>query len=280
METVKNAGIQKRQTTAAAKEQKSVKDWLTAYSGEISKALPAQVGPGRFQRICMTALTQNPLLGSCSPASFIGAVLNSAQLGLEPNTPLGQAYLIPYRNNKKGCYEVQFQIGYRGMIELARRSGQIAMIKAHSVRQNDEFSYELGLNPGIHHVPAKGDRGPVIAYYAFYKTKDGDFDFEVAYKDEIEAHRRKYSKAKNSPWNTEFDAMAKKTLLKRVLKFAPVSTEVARQIQSDESIKSFDKDHPDLAKDMTVIPDEMVLEADYEEMPGEDPETGEIKDAA
>lgn len=244
-----------------AVQDKSVKGYLKVYEGEIAKALPSQVGPERFHRICMTALTQNAALGACTPASFIGAVLNAAQLGLEPNTPLGQAYLIPYKD------KCTFQLGYRGMIELARRSGQIALIKAHAVHKNDEFEYELGLDPKLRHVPARGDRGEVIGYYAFYKTKDGDFDFEVATREEIEAHRHKYSKARNSPWNTEFDAMAKKTLIKRVLKYAPLSTDVARQIQTDESVKTFDPaaDSCELMKDLTLAPDEMVIEAEYTE---------------
>ena len=271
-----NAGsIGRTGAAAPANREKGVKDYLKVYGGEIAKALPSQIGAERFQRICMTALTQNATLAKCTPQSFIGAVLNAAQLGLEPNTPLGQAYLIPYGN------QCTFQLGYRGMIELARRSGQIALIKAHEVYENDEFEYELGLDPKLRHVPAKGDRGKVVCYYAFYKTKDGDFDFEVASKREMEAHKTKYSKARNSPWVTDFDSMAKKTLIKRVLKYAPVSTEIARQIQTDESVKSFDPHAgDDLMKDLTLAPNE-IIDAEFEvsevkEDPGIDPVTGEV----
>lgn len=277
MKAPANTGsIARTATKTPAQREKGVKDYLKVYSGEIAKALPSQIGAERFHRICMTALTQNTQLASCTPASFIGAVLNAAQLGLEPNTPLGQAYLIPYAG------KCTFQLGYRGMIELARRSGQIALIKAHEVYENDEFDYELGLDPKLRHIPAKGDRGKVVSYYAFYKTKDGDFDFEVATRQEMEEHRRKYSKARNSPWVSEFDAMAKKTLIKRVLKYAPVSTEVARQIQTDETVKSFDPHAGDeLMKDLTLIPSE-VIDAEYEvseetdtSEKETDPETGE-----
>ncbi|WP_305138590.1 recombinase RecT [Dubosiella newyorkensis] len=251
---VKNTGdIQKK------REPKSTKDWLKVYEGEIAKALPTQVGPERFNRICATMLTANPKLAQCTPESFIGAVLNSAQLGLEPNTPLGEAYLIPYGNN------VQFILGYRGMIRLARNSGEIAMIKAHAVHANDEFHYELGLNPNITHVPASGDRGPVIAYYAFYKTKDGDFDFEVDTKAALEAHGRKYSKTyAKGPWTTDFDAMAKKTLIKRVLKFAPLNTEIAIKIAQDETVKNYNPKESEIMSDMTLVQDEPI-EAEYEE---------------
>lgn len=270
---------------AKAGKPKDIKGWLKAYSNEIAKALPAQIGPDRFNRICASALTANPKLGECTPASFIGAVLNSAQLGLEPNTPLGQAYLIPYKN--KGVLECQFQVGYRGLIQLARNSGEIALIKAHTIYENDEFNYELGLNPSISHIPARTNRGKAVGYYAFYKTKDGDFDFEVAWKDEIEAFARKYSmayaKGWTSPWTTNFDEMAKKTLIKRVLKYAPVATEKARQIENDTTIKRFDPAAEDeMMKDLSLVQDQTVIEVEYEESDIDaktDPVTGEVQDA-
>lgn len=274
-------GMISRQTAqTVAKTDTSVKGYLKRYTEEIGKALPSQVGPERFQRICMTALTQNSELAKCTPASFIGAVLTAAQLGLDPNTPLGHAYLIPYGG------KCTFQIGYRGMIELARRSGEIAMIKAHSVHKNDFFRYTLGLNPTLEHEPAEGDRGPVVAYYAFYKTKDGDFDFEVMTKAEVEQHRATYSKARKSPWNTEFDAMAKKTVLKKVLKYAPLSTEIMRRMATDESVKTFNPAaEDDSMKDLTLMPNDMAIDAEFEEADEDsqadvDPQTGEVKEEA
>jgi recombination protein RecT len=220
----------------------------------------------------MTAVTANPKLATCTPQSFIGAVMNAAQLGLEPNTPLGQAYLIPYGN------QCQFQVGYKGLIQLARNSGQISLIKAYTVYKNDDFSYELGLDPSIHHVPATGDRGPAIAYYAFYKTKDGDFDFEVMTKEEVLAHKEKYVKAKNSPWNTEFDEMAKKTVLKKVLKYAPLATETQRAISQDNSIKNFDTQDVDAMKDMQLVPAEEVEYVEVVEAATEEPQSGNSSD--
>ena len=93
--------------------------------------------------------------------------MQAAQLGVEPNTPIGQAYLIPYGN------QVQFQLGYKGLIDLAYRSGEVQSIQAHEVHENDTFEYELGLNPKLKHVPAMKDRGPVILYYAVIKLKNG-----------------------------------------------------------------------------------------------------------
>ena len=105
----KNKLAQRQETAAAAKPGKSIAEWIVAMKPQIKKALPSVITPDRFTRMALTAVAQNPKLGDCSPASFCGAMLQAAQLGLEPNTPLGQAYLIPFRN--KGQMEAQFQLG-------------------------------------------------------------------------------------------------------------------------------------------------------------------------
>lgn len=214
---------------ATAKKTMQIKDYIKAYEKEIAKALPSVLTPERFSRIATTAVTQTPALATCTPQSFIGAMLTAAQLGLEPNTPLGQAYLIPYGNN---C---QFQLGYRGLIELAHRSGDIKSIEAHVVYANDEFDFEFGLNPRLKHKPAKKDRGDAVWVYAVYHTKDDGFGFEVMSVEDINKHRAKYSKAKSSPWDSAWEEMAKKTVIKKVLKFAPLKTEFVRAMVSDET---------------------------------------------
>jgi recombination protein RecT len=214
---------------AKANKPMQIKDYIKSYEREIAKALPSVLTPERFSRIATTAVTQNPALASCTPQSFIGAMLTAASMGLEVNSPLGHAYLIPYGNN---C---QFQLGYRGMIELAHRSGDIKSIEAHVVYANDEFDFEFGLNPKLKHKPAKKDRGDATWVYAVYRTKDDGYGFEVMSVEDINRHRAKYSKAKNSPWDSEWEGMAKKTVLKRVLKYAPLKTEFVRAMASDET---------------------------------------------
>ena len=192
-------------------------------------------------------------------------MMNSAQLGLEPNTPLGQAYLIPYKNH--GTLEAQFQIGYKGLIDLAYRSGQVKTIYAEAVYENDEFEYELGLNPKLVHKPAIKDRGDVIYYYAVFKLTNGGEGFTVMSKDDIERHKNRFSKAANagfSPWSTNYDEMAKKTVIKKVLKYAPLSTDIQSQIAQDETIKR------DISADMTLVNDEV----EYVDVVDE--ETGEV----
>lgn len=262
MSNVKNA-LASKASGQAAKPGKSIKQLLIAQEGQIAKALPSVMTPERFTRIAMTALSTNPKLQACTGESFLGALMQAAQLGLEPNTPLGQAYLIPYGN------QCQFQLGYKGLIELAHRSGEFKSIYAQTVYENDEFSFELGLDATLTHKPVLGSsRGKPIAYYAVYKLVNGGYGFEVMSYDDITSHAKQFSKSVNSgPWKTNFDEMAKKTVLKKVLKYAPIKTEFSRGIAQDGSIKS------DISEDMASQPDEM----DYIDVagPSVDPDTGE-----
>lgn len=248
--------------------------WIAGYEKQIAKALPSVMTPERFTRIAMTAVTQNPQLGQCTPGSFIGALLTSAQLGLEPNTPLGQAYLIPYYNGKAGSLECQFQLGYRGMIALAHRSGELQNIEAHVVYENDFFEYELGLEPKLKHKPAMSNRGEIAWVYAVYHLVSGGFGFEVMSYEDIENHRKKYSKASQkgfSPWSTTWEEMAKKTVIKKALKYAPLQSDFARAMTGDESTLNFTESDDDF----TII-QESTIEADAEVV-DVDPETGEVK---
>ena len=152
MASVKGGAIQKAQEQRMAVQQgaRSIKDLIVSMEGQIAKALPSVLTPERFTRMVLTALSTNPKLRECTTQSFLGAMMQAAQLGVEPNTPLGQAYLIPYKN--KGILECQFQLGYKGLLELAYRRGEVTIIQAHEVYENDVFEYELGLEPKLRHV--------------------------------------------------------------------------------------------------------------------------------
>lgn len=246
----------------------SIKGYVKAMESGIKAALPSVMTPERFTRIVLTALSSTPQLNECSPQSFLGAMMTAAQLGLEPNTPLGQAYLIPFRN--KGKLEAQFQIGYKGLIDLAYRSGEVELVQAQCVYENDTFNYQFGLEPKLEHIPADSDRGDLVKVYALFKTKSGGFGFEVMSVDDVKKHAKKYSQSYGSaysPWAKNFEEMAKKTVLKKCLKYAPLKSEFARGISSDETIKT------DMDADMFSIPDETVYEAEAVEV---NPETGEV----
>lgn len=262
--------IQAAQSKAVSKKgNKTMQDYIKAMEGEIKKALPSVITPERFTRMVLSAVSTNPKLAECTPQSFLGAMMTAAQLGVEPNTALGQAYLIPYFNGRAKRLECQFQLGYKGLIDLAYRSGEVSIIQAQTVCENDEFEYELGLDPKLRHVPATSDRGNPVAYYAMFKTKDGGYGFEVMSVDDAKAHGQRYSKSyANSPWQTNFDEMAKKTVLKKVLKYAPLKSDFVRGITQDETVKT------KIDEDMYAVPDETVY-ADFEV----DTETGEVMEA-
>lgn len=267
---MKEGLIQSAQKNQAANvKNPTMQQYIKQMEGEIAKALPSVITPERFTRITLSALSTNKQLAQTTPQSFLGAMMTAAQLGLEPNTPLGQAYLIPFHNH--GTLECQFQLGYKGLIDLAYRSGEVSIIQAQVVYENDEFEYSFGLEPKLSHKPASGERGAPVFIYAMFRTKDGGFGYDVMSVEDVRAHAKKYSKAYgNGPWQTNFEEMAKKTVLKRVLKYAPLKSDFVRAVAQDETIKT------KLSEDMYSVADDTVIDvAEYTV----DSDTGEIVEA-
>lgn len=259
--------VTQTQDLAEKSAPKTMQAYIKSMEKEIAKALPSVMTPERFTRITLSALSANPQLAHTTPSSFLGAMMTAAQLGLEPNTPLGQAYLIPYKN--KGRLECQFQLGYKGLIDLAYRSGEVSIIQAHTVYENDEFSFELGLNPDLKHVPTKDEKGDPVWFYGVFKTKDGGYGFEVMSVEDVKNHAKKYSQSYNSaysPWSKNFEEMAKKTVLKKVLKYAPLKSDFVRGLATDETVKT------GIDEDMFSVPDEFI-DAEYQVV---DANTGEV----
>ena len=240
-------------------EKKTMQAYIKSMEGEIKKALPSVITPERFTRMILSAVSTNPALGSCTPQSFLGAMMSAAQLGLEPNTPLGQAYILPYKN--KGILEAQFQLGYKGLIDLAYRSGEVELVQAHVVYENDKFEWEYGLEPKLTHIPASKNRGEAVQVYAMFKTKSGGYGFEVMSMEDVKIHAEKYSKAYSSafsPWKTNFEEMAKKTVLKKCLKYAPLKSDFVRAVVQDGSVKN------EISDDMYEVSD-VAIDAEYTE---------------
>lgn len=218
----------------------NVKKFFESQKGTLAAVLPKHVGADRMLKIALGALRTTPKLMNCSVESLMGAVVHCSQLGLEPNTPLGHAYLIPFDNRKKGVTEVQIVLGYKGLIDLARRSGQIVSIAAHEVCANDEFEYSYGLDETLTHKPTMGARGPVIAFYAVAKLQGGGHAFEVMSAEQINEIRDssqnyKFAKDKRSTvWGQHYAEMGRKTVLRRLVKYLPVSIELASAAALDE----------------------------------------------
>ena len=236
---LRNAVTPAKPQEADPKKPRTVLDKIGGpnFMAQLSVALPKAMTPERLVRVVTTECRKTPALLNCNPESFLGAVLQCAQLGLEPGGALGHCYLLPFGNGKAkdGRPNAQLIIGYRGMIDLARRSGQIVSICAYTVHEKDHFEWRLGLDPDIQHVPSpEADRGKMTYVYAVAKLKGGGVQFEVMSRAEVEKVRKQSKAGSSGPWVTHFDEMAKKTVIRRLFKYLPVSIEAARAVEVDE----------------------------------------------
>jgi recombination protein RecT len=205
---------------------------------ELARALPKHVTADRMARIVITALRTTPKLAETTPASFLSCVLNCAQLGLEPNTPLGHAYLIPRRNNRKNVTECTLILGYPGMLELSYRSGKLNSVDAEAVYEGDDFNYSQGLKPFLRLIPSSdADREDrkVTHAYSIFRLKDGAEPFTVLSRAQIEKRRKRSSASEDGPWSTDYPEMAKKSCIRAGWKYIPKSAEIARAIVLDEA---------------------------------------------
>jgi recombination protein RecT len=225
-------GTPNKQLTAEQKAVVNLQALLTRHKDQIAMALPRHMTADRMLRVALTAATTNPALLKCDARSIAACIVQAAILGLEPNTPLGECYLIPYKDL---CTLVP---GWKGLLKLVRNSGELVIVNAQEVRQNDTFEFEDGLDPYLRHKRAPGgpqERGPVVAYWAGAVLRSGGRQFVVMMRDEVEAHAKKYSKAFNKgPWQTEFDQMALKTCLRKLCKYLPTSVESQTACALDE----------------------------------------------
>lgn len=279
----------KQVATGKVEEKKNPVDRVAALlvspsmQAKIKAALPRHMTPERLARIVTTEIRKTPKLAECTPVSFFGAVIQCAQLGLEPGNALGHAYILPYDkrvmegNQWKTAYtEAQLIIGYRGMIDLARRSGQIISIDARAVYEGDKFDCRLGLDPHIEHEPDwnnanRADPAKLQFVYAVAKLKDGGIQFDVMSRAEIDAIRARSKASGNGPWKTDYSAMALKTVVRRLFKFLPVSIEIQMAVGLDERAEA------GLSQDNGAIIDGQFTPVD-DNMESVDQSTGEITD--
>lgn len=206
---------------------------VTRLAPEMARALPAHVRPERMARIALTALRVTPKLTECTPASFLGCLMQAAQLGLEVNTPLGQAYLIPRWSSKRRTTECTLIVGYQGMLDIARRSGRVGNVYAYAVREGDRFEYELGTRRRITHVPSEAaDRETRLITHVYAVAtygRDGSApDFEVLTRAQVDARHARSAARDSGPWVTDYEAMATKTAIRALYRWLPKSVELAR----------------------------------------------------
>lgn len=221
--------------TTTAKPPATIKGWLESdhLRKEIAKVLPKHLTSERFMRVAITATTRTPELRKCDQATFFRCLLDLGQLGLEPDGR--RAHLIPFRNNKRNCMECQLIIDYKGLVELAMRSGQIANIHADVVRENDVFDYDRGIVEK-HKIDFRHPRGNVYAAYSLVRFKDGTESCEVMGFEEIEAVRKRSRAGNSGPWVTDWPEMAKKTVFRRHSKWLPLSAEFRDALDKDVDV--------------------------------------------
>jgi recombination protein RecT len=203
----------------AGDKQPTVRQLIQQMTPEIKKALPGHLDAERVARIAITLIGTNPALQACTPESFLGALMTASQLGLEPG-PLGEAYLVPYGK------QVTFIAGYKGLIKLAFQSGQLKRIAAHVIREHDDFDFAHGLDPYLTHKPKLTGRGDPIGVYAAAVLANGERPFVVMSYEQVEAIRRRSKAAKVGPWVSDWDAMARKTAVRQLARWLPMSTDL------------------------------------------------------
>ncbi|MCB1789429.1 MAG: recombination protein RecT [Gammaproteobacteria bacterium] len=248
----------------------TVKAFFEKNKGAMAAILPNHVKPERMLRIALGALRTTPKLTNATIESLMSATMVCAQLGLEPNTVLGHCYLIPFDNRRQKRTDVQIIIGYKGLIDLARRSGQIESIAAHAVYSADQFDYAYGLNETLEHRPAVGNRGEIVAFYAVAKLKDGGHAFEVMSKDDVDAIMRKtQSKGAYGPWKDHYEEMGRKTVIRRLSKYLPLSIEFSTAATIDGLAEAGKDQHLEsaLEGEYALVPDDE-HEHDHDESTG------------
>lgn len=242
--------------TKSKDQMGNLKRLLEEAKPSMAAVLPKHLTPDRMAKLALVAASRNPLLLQCDAGTVLHSVMNAAQLGLDCGGVLGAAYLVPFKNNKTNPprMECQLIVGYRGLIDLARRSGQIETIEANVVYQNDTFEFELGLEPKLRHVPKlDGDRGKVVLVYAIARLRDGGRQTEVMSVQEIERIRAKSRAANGGPWVSDWNEMARKTVIKRIIKYLPMSVDEQDAISRVDAIESIDP-----VIDISTLPEEPI----------------------
>jgi recombination protein RecT len=267
---------------AEMKPKEQISYLLNQKKGELAKMLPKTLSIDRLLKVAQIAATTTPALAKCDVPSLVGAIGQCAQMGLEPNTVLGHAYLVPFNTKRKDAQgnerwvnSVQVIIGYKGLIDLARRSGQIVSIAAHEVCENDHFELVYGLDEKLNHMPSMTERGELVGFYAVAKLKDGGHSFEFMSVHQVkQIMRGTQSAGKYGPWKDHFTEMGRKTVIRRLAKYLPLSIEFQTAVALDNQA--------DIGKDqhMDTFDGEFMVVQDDEAPTGDvDQETGEIRPA-
>jgi recombination protein RecT len=221
---------------------------LAANADALHEALARHVDPDRLIRVSLAQIRKSPGLAKCSPVSLAQAIMEAGRLGVEPGL-LGQAYLVPYKG------EATLIVGYRGLVGLARRSGDVTKVEARIVHEHDAFEVEFGSSARFSHRPNLfGDRGKPIGVYAeaTYADAAGTVQREFMTIAEVEAIRARSKAAHSGPWVTDWAEMAKKTAVRRLAKMLPLSIEDAAAIDRLDELEFGSRDSRKVAAAVDV----------------------------
>jgi len=248
--------------------QSEIAQYLSGMSERITQVLPKHLTADRVLQMAATTIHRNPEIAKCTPASLLGSIMQASILGFPPVDALGYCYFVPYGKN------VQFQIGYKGYIELARRSGRIKMVYAEVVREGDIFTATFGLNPHLYHEPKFDSAKPLTHVYAVCHFIDGGYNFVVLSKKDVERLRMRSPMQKGVPagaWATDYEAMSKAKALKQLSKYLPLNIDQAEAIATDEAVLKPENFQNGQAKIEDIV---------YEDTVCVDAETGEVVEAS
>ena len=258
---------------AAQDGRKQLQSVIKSQMGKIMAVAPKHLSEDRLYQLTISAINHEPKLMQCDVTTLLSCVMRCSALGLEPSAVdgLGRAYILPYRNKKRGIYEATFILGYKGMLDLARRSGEIKSIEAHAVYDGDAFEYEFGLNETLRHKPSGRERledeKPTHVYMIAH-FKDGGHYMDVMTLAEIEAVRERSAAGNSGPWVTDFEAMAKKTVIRRAFPYLPVSVEAQSAIAADGTSGGY---NVQLESDTIFAEGELPVEDNDNKMPDTEP---------
>ncbi|MEO2054701.1 MAG: recombinase RecT [Nitrospira sp.] len=254
----------------AKKEAKQLIDMIKERRSLLAGVMSKYMTPDEMINIMTLAFGRQPELKECTPYSVLAAVMTAGQLGLKPSSPHGHCYMIPFRNKKTGRTEATFIIGYKGLIELAMRSGKVGSIEAYVVHKNDKFDVLQGTSSSIYHAPNIIDPGEMIAVYAVCKPKEfGDPQFEVMTKADVDKVRNSSKAGKSGPWSDWYEEMARKTVVKKLCKFLSLSPEMAIAVEVDNRAE---------ASEVKAIDDVIDLKGVAEVLEVEDDKTPDLKE--
>lgn len=266
VQKVKNSG------SLAGLTQGEIGDYLGGMKDRVAQILPKHLTADRVLQMAATTIHRNPAIAKCSPTSLLGAVMQASLLGFPPVDSLGYCYFVPYGK------DVQFQIGYKGLIDLARRSGKIKDVYAEIVREGDFFEAEFGLERTLKHKPAFDGSKAITHAYAVVHYTDGGYSFVILPKADIERLRLRSPMQKGAPtgaWLTDYEAMAKAKALKQLSKYLPLSLDQQSAIATDEAILTPDSFMRNKDGSETSVKVEDISYDDYV-----DEETGEVKEGS